>query len=251
MERKIPKIVHYCWFGEKEKPKDIRNYMETWKEKMSQYQFIEWNENNFDIDTAPIYVKEAYAAKKYAFVSDYVRIKVLYDDGGVYFDTDIEVLKNFDQILEGRQLVLGFESDRMLETAFIACCKQHPMLGEFLESYDKRRFILRDGTYDMSVINEHFSKLAEKWGVDLDKEEYQALNGNQIVVYPREYFAAFDIKNCHIKPTSNSYTVHHMNASWGTLKKKLYFNAIHILQMILGYDGYDKLKFVYDGLKKK
>ena len=84
MERKIPKIVHYCWFGEKEKPKDIRNYMETWKEKMSQYQFIEWNENNFDIDTAPIYVKEAYAAKKYAFVSDYVRIKVLYDDGGVY-----------------------------------------------------------------------------------------------------------------------------------------------------------------------
>ena len=96
MERRIkviPKIIHYCWFGEKSKPNDVHEYIETWKKKLSDYKIQEWNESNFSLGNAPDYVREAYDAKKYAFVSDYVRIWALMNQGGIYFDTDLEVVK--------------------------------------------------------------------------------------------------------------------------------------------------------------
>ena len=103
----------------------------------------------------------------------------------------------------------------------------------------------------MSVINKHFSDCMERFGVNLDNEDIQTIDAGAVIVYPREYFAAFDIGNWHIKPTENTYTVHHMNSSWSTSKKKLYFGVIHFLQKILGFDGYDKLKAAYDKIKKK
>ena len=248
--RKIPHIIHYCWFGGNEKPANIVKFIQGWKEKLSDYQFMEWSENNFSVDNAPVYVQEAYREKKFAFVSDYVRIQALCEYGGVYLDTDIEIVRPFEEALEGRELVLGFESDRSLETAFIACSKDNSYIKSFLETYKERRFIKEDGSYDMSVINEHLSKHMEKYGVDLDNEEYRTLEDGRIAIYPREYFAAFDIGNWHIKPTPNTYTIHHMNSSWSTKKKKVYFGVIHVLQKILGYKGYDKLKSVYDKMKK-
>lgn len=246
----IPKIIHYCWFGNGgEKPVDVQNYISGWKKVLPDYDFIEWNESNFDVNSAPTYVREAYECKKYAFVSDYARIKALSEHGGVYFDTDIEVLRRFDDLLENRDMVLGFESDQSLETAFIACCKNHPFIIEFLNTYNGRKFIQEDGSYDMSVINEHFSRLAKQWGVDFDNEGFQELQDGKIAIYPRDYFAAFDIGNWHVKVTDNTYTVHHMNASWGNKSLKLYFRVIYMLQKILGYDGYDKLKAIYDKVK--
>lgn len=248
----IPKIIHYCWFGgKKEKPIDVQNYIMGWKRILPDYEFMEWNECNFDIDTAPVYVQEAYSAKKYAFVSDYVRIKALLEYGGVYFDTDIEVCKRFDHLLENREMVLGFESDQSLETAFIACCKNHPFIEEFLNTYSNRRFVLPNGSFDMSVINKHFSELARQWGVDLEHEQFQELQGGKIAIYPRDYFAAFDIGNWHVKTTNNTYTVHHMNASWGSNSLKLHLLVIHILQKILGHKGYDRLKTMFYRTKSK
>ena len=247
----IPHIIHYCWFGGNEKPDNIKAFIKEWKEKLPDYTFAEWNESNFSIDDAPEYVKEAYSVKKYAFVSDYARIKALCEQGGIYFDTDIALVRRFDNLLDGHEMVLGFESDRQLETAFIASTPGNKYISTFLKTYENRHFINPDGSYDMSVINKHFSDCMESFGVSLDNEEIQNIDEGAVIVYPREYFAAFDIGNWHIKPTENTYTIHHMNSSWTTSKKKLYFGVIHFLQKILGFNGYDKLKAKYDRIKRK
>ncbi len=250
--RKIPKIIHYCWFGRGEKPGNIKAFIAGWKNLLDDYEFIEWNEDNFKIEEAPIYVQEAYSVRKFAFVSEYARIKGLYEKGGVYLDTDIEIVRRFDELLPGRDLVLGFESDRSLETAFMAATPENELIGGFLKTYENRKFINEDGSYDMSVINEHFSSfMSQNTDIDLDDERLREFEEGKIVVYPRDYFAAFDISNWHIKPTENTYTIHHMNASWSSKKKKLYFSTIKALQRILGIKGYDKLKGAYDKLKKK
>ncbi len=251
-ERKIPKIIQYCWFGKGEKPADIQAYISGWKKKLPDYEFIEWNEDNFNIETAPMYVREAYSVRKFAFVSDYARIRGLCEKGGIYLDTDIEIVRNFDEYLEGRELVLGFESDKSLETAFIACNPGNELIKGFCDTYNDRKFIKPDGSYDMSVINEHFSAFLQKEiGIDLSDESLRTMQDGKIAIYPRDYFAAFDITNWHIKPTKNTCTIHHMNASWSSGKKKVYFGVIRFLQKILGTKGYDKLKGLYDKVKKK
>lgn len=242
----IPKIIHYCWFGGKEKPNNIKQYIAGWKKQLPDYEFIEWNEEKFTISQAPQYVKEAYEAKKYAFVSDYARIFALYNYGGVYLDTDVEIIKPFDDYLINKSLVTGFESERSLLTAFIAVEKLHPLMNEFLNSYDSRRFVMEDGTYDMTPINVGFSALLEKRGVNLDRQEYQETTGG-IAVYPIAYFCGFDVSNWHIKPTHETCTIHHMNASWMNGKNKFYLNSILFLQKILGYKLYDFLKQKFRG----
>lgn len=244
--RKIPKIVHYCWFGNGEKPDNIKVYIETWKAKMPEYTFMEWNEQNFDVENSIPYVRQAYEAKKYAFVSDYARIQALYQHGGIYFDTDIEVKKPFEEFLEDKSMVLGFESERSLLTAFIAVEKEHPYMREFLESYRERNFLKEDGSYDMLVINEGFSALMERKGVDLDRNEYQELPGD-IVIYPEEYFCGFDVNNWHESITDKTCTVHYMNSSWVSGKQGMKRKIIYTLQKILGYKNYDRLKEIFRG----
>lgn len=239
--RKIPKVVHYCWFGNNEKPDNIKAYIETWKQHMPEYTFMEWNEEKFDIKNAIPYVQQAYEAKKYAFVSDYVRIQALYQYGGIYFDTDIEVEKPFDELLEDKSMVLGFESERSLLTAFIAVEKENNYIKEFLDSYEKRTFFKEDGTYDMTTINEKFSELMERIGVNLDRNEYQELPGD-IVVYPIEYFCGFDVINWHEAITEHTYTVHYMNSSWVSGAQGMKRKVIHTMQALLGYERYDKWK---------
>ena len=106
-EIRIPKTIHYCWFGRGEKPEIVKKCIDTWKDKLSDYEIIEWNEDNFDINQND-YVKEAYKAKKFAFVSDYVRVYALYNYGGIYLDTDVEVFKSFDDVLDNESF-WGFE----------------------------------------------------------------------------------------------------------------------------------------------
>ena len=104
----IPKMIHYCWFGGNPLPESTKKYIRTWKQFLPDYKITEWNETNFDIQSAPAYVREAYEAKKYAFVSDYVRVQKLLQYGGIYFDTDVEVVRPFEQYLQGHSMVAGF-----------------------------------------------------------------------------------------------------------------------------------------------
>ncbi len=247
--QKIPKIIHYCWFGNGEKPQEVQKCIASWKEKMPEYELLEWNESNFDVANAIPYVKQAYEAKKFAFVSDYVRIQALYRFGGIYFDTDVEVLKPLEEYLEDISMLLGFESERSLLTAVIAVEKEHPYILEFLNSYKERSFVKEDGTYDMTVINKGFSELLESKGVDLSQNVFQKI-GEAIKVYPIEYFCGFDMNNWHEAITEKTCTVHHMAGSWvsggGNLKKKL----IRLLQKMIGNRNYDALRRKLKGDKK-
>lgn len=244
----IPKMIHFCWFGGKPLPESTKKYIRTWKQFLPDYKIIKWSENNFDIQSAPDYVREAYEAKKYAFVSDYVRVQKLLQFGGIYFDTDVEVIRPFEQFLEGHSMILGFEGDRMLSTAFFACCKGHPFMAAFEKTYHTRHFIKPDGSMDLTVINDGFSRQAAEWGVDLSRNEYQDAD-NGIAVYPIEYFSAFDIKNWHEAPGSVTCTIHHMDASWVDKKGSLHIATIKGLQRMLGYDRYDQLKGLLEKIK--
>lgn len=239
--RTIPKIIHYCWFGTGVKPEDVLGFINQWKTRLPEYRFMEWNESNFDISGANQYVREAYNAKKYAFVSDFVRMDALHRYGGVYLDTDVELLKPFDQYLEDASMVLGFESRKSLLTAFIAVEKEHPVIREFRDSYEGRRFIMEGGEYDMTTVNACFSALMERHGVRLDKDEYQEVKG-RVKVYPKEYFCGFDVNNWHTAITPRTCLVHHMSSSWVTGRQAVKRRAIAGLQKLIGIRWYDRLK---------
>lgn len=237
----IPKIIHYCWFGGSPLPESTEKYIRTWKRFLPDYKVIKWSETNYSIKSAPDYVQEAYEAKKYAFVSDYVRIQKLLQYGGIYFDTDVEVIRPFEQYLKGHSMVMGFEGERTLTTAFIACCEGHPFMEEFEKTYHSRHFLNEDGSMDLTVINDGFSRQAGAWGIDLSKNEYQETD-RKIAVYPTAYFSAFDIQNWHENPNFDTCMIHHMDASWVDKKGSVHIAVIKGLQRVLGYKRYDQIK---------
>lgn len=242
----IPKIIHYCWFGRGEKSKLIQKCIDSWHTFFPDYRLIEWNEDNCDISSMPRYVQEAYSVKKYAFVSDYIRIKALVEYGGIYVDTDYEVLKPMDEILKSGALITGFESKESILTAFIAAEPQNEILKEFQSSYIERSFLSTDGkNADLTPINVEFSKLLEKNGINLACNKYQKVG--DIVVYPTEVLCGFDVNNWHEKITEKTMGVHHMGCSWANDKMKRHIKRIHFFQKLLGYKLYDKIKALFGG----
>lgn len=204
------------------------------------YKIMEWNESNCDIENEIDYVKEAYKAKKYAFVSDYIRLRRLYEYGGVYFDTDIKVLKPFDECLEQNEAVLGLQSMGNLLTAFMAAVPGHPFFKECVDYYADRHFIKEDGSYDTVSINRSMNPIAERYGVNLFKNMIQKADCG-IVVYPTDYFSAFDINNWHPVITDNTYTVHNMSSSWRPLKVRAKIVLIKLIIKVIGVNNYDKI----------
>ena len=141
---KIPKIIHYCWFGPKEIPEMEKKCIESWSNKMPDYEFLFWNEKTFNVDNHD-FTRQAYDKKAFAFVSDFVRAQVLKKYGGIYFDTDLEVLSNFDKLLIGNKVVLGFENRSFIGTAFMATVPKHPIFIEFYNYYKNKNFINDSG----------------------------------------------------------------------------------------------------------
>lgn len=237
----IPKIIHYCWFGNPEKPKKVKKFIENWHKMLPDYTFMEWNESNCNLQQEIDYVKEAYQCKKYAFVSDYIRVKKLYEYGGVYLDTDVKILKRFDRLLQDQEVVLGFQGTGNLLTAFIATIPQHFLFEEFLRQYATRHFLNQDGSMDLTSINRNLDPLVEKRGLNLSNDSLQRLSDN-IIVYPTEYFCAFDIENWHPIITEQTYTVHYMASSWCGWRVKLKIMFCNLLYKLLGQERYDRLR---------
>ena len=184
----IPKIIHYCWFGGKEKPQGVIDCIKSWKIYLPDYVIIEWNEDNFDIESSIPYVKEAYENKRWAFVSDYVRLKALYENGGIYFDTDIEVFRSFDNLLESRGFVC-FESNDYLCTAVIAFEKGNNVLKEYLDTYEKRVYVKEDGSFDNTTNVHEMTNILSKLGMQKNGKS-QKIDG--IMIYPQYYFSSND-----------------------------------------------------------
>lgn len=242
----IPKKIHYCWFGKTELPANIREYINSWKKYLCEYEFIQWNETNFDININP-YVKEAYEAKKWAFVSDYVRLYVLYNEGGIYLDSDIEVLRNFDNLLENYAFG-GFESKGVIATCILGTEKKNPIFKNFIDYYVDRHFKKENGVYDMTPNTVPISKICREYGM-IEKNIRQKLN--YITIYPEDYFCPKSIIDGKIRLTENSYTIHHFDGSWQSEKSKFIKWLKYKIFSIIGNKYYPMIRKYYRYIKNK
>ena len=224
----IPKKIHYCWFGGNPLPDLAVKCIDSWKKFFPDYEIKEWNESNFDLNICD-YVKEAYEAKKWAFVSDYARFWILYHEGGLYFDTDVEVIKSFDDILSkggfmGQEAEIPSNTDQSevnIKTKKFDI-SVNPGLGigvapglqlykEILNYYNTLHF-MEDGVMNTTTICTHTTKILKGYGYDESKEEIQEAGG--ITIYPPEYFCPQNSITGELKITKNTHSIHYYTASW-------------------------------------
>ena len=210
----IPKKIHYCWFGKNPLPELAERCIDSWKKYCPDYEIFEWNEDNFNLDCYP-YVREAYDAGKWAFVSDVARLYALVTYGGIYMDTDVEVLKPLDDILKYEALS-GFESETRIPTGLMACREGHKLFEEFLFSYKDQHFIKPDGTYDTTTNVTRITDTCLKYGLKLNNTK-QTIRG--FTLFPTDYFCPKDCRTMEINITQNTYTIHHFDGSWNRDKK--------------------------------
>lgn len=235
----IPKIIHYCWFGNNKIPDEINKYINSWKEKLPNYEFILWNEENFDVNMIK-FTQEAYSQKKYAFVSDYARLFALNKYGGIYLDTDVEVIKDINKFLDN-SVVLGFDDGNRIISSFIAAEKGHPFVKEMLEFYIKLDFINSDGSLNEVPNTLWMEKvLKSKYGLKMNNDFQKLENG--IIVYPDDYFHAKSLITGKINLTKNTYLIHHHTLLWVSKKTKfIKFIRQKIVIPIIGKKLYCKL----------
>lgn len=204
----IPKIIHYCWFGQKELPELATKCIESWKSVLSEYKIIRWDESNFDINSN-IYVQEAYKNKKYAFVSDYVRLYAMYNFGGIYMDTDVEVLKPLDMFLN-YQAFSGFENYMNIPTGIMACEKGFPDFGTLLDYYKDRHFVLDNGNFDLTTNVKIITDFYLRYGLIQNNTE-QLIHGFKLM--PNIVFCP-EKDEIEKKYMLQIYTIHHKAGSW-------------------------------------
>ena len=206
----IPRIIHYCWFGRGPMPELALKCIDSWHKYLPNYTFRLWNEDSFDITSVP-YVKEAYEAHKYAFVSDYVRLYALYREGGIYMDTDVEVLKSFDPLLPLSGFI-GFEGTKRnpVGTGTIACMPEGEWVKEQINAYENIHFIQPDGSYDLTTNPIRISRIMVENGFRQDGKEQQY---KDMHVFPTDFFCPRQTTG-EFFLTENSYCDHHFMGSW-------------------------------------
>ncbi len=241
----IPKIIHYCWFGGKPLPLLAKKCIDSWKKFLPEYEIKQWDESNFDVNIIP-YTSQAYEAKKYAFVSDYARLWLLYKYGGLYFDTDVEVIKPLDNIISSGAF-MGCENKfnpnmppvnlHINPGLGLGALPMMNIFHELLELYDSLQFIKEDGSLNLKTIVEYTSELFVQHGLK-NCPNIQRIEG--ISIYPWDYF-------CPMTPTlimnltENSVTIHHYSASWEDgkvrlrrkIKRSLGSNTIKYIQPLI------------------
>lgn len=222
----IPKIIHYCWFGRREKPASFYAYLETWKEHMSDYEIKEWNEDNFDVRCCK-YVEQAYKEKKYAFVSDYARIFALNEEGGVYFDTDVEVRRTFNSLLDNH-FFIGYECKDKLGTSVIGSEKGFWILKAILDTYKKTAFIREDGSKNLLTNTALLSRIFRENGINLDNTS-KIEKG--IAIYELTYFSPYSSLTNKMVKSTNTYSIHRFDGSWFPkyyLIERNFWKALHL-----------------------
>lgn len=244
----IPKVIHFCWFGGNELPPLAVKCIESWKKYLPYYEIKRWDETNFDVNIIP-YVSEAYQAKKFAFVSDYARFWVLYKFGGLYFDTDVEVIKPIDDIVSAGPF-MGCENyykpgASPMEMAVapglgLGATSGMPFYKEILDLYSSLSFRNPDGSLNMKTVVSYITELLCSGGLQ-NSDNIQEACG--IKIYPKDYFCPQDYVSGRIKITKNSRTIHHYAASWQGPREK----AMRRIEQIFG----KRLLKILVNLKKK
>lgn len=207
----IPKIIHYCWFGKNPLPKQVLHCIESWKKFLPDYEIKEWNEDNFDVNEIQ-FTREAYRLKRYAFVSDYVRIYALYHEGGIYIDTDVEVLKSFGNKIDNRSF-MGIElRGRQIATAVLGSEPKEKWAADMMCYYQNMPFIKWWGKLNSTPNPLLFNRLFEKYGFDYLDKEYVLENGTHL--YPSMIFCGKDYETGNYIITEDTICVHHFAGSW-------------------------------------
>lgn len=238
----IPKIIHYCWFGNAEMPEMAKACIQTWKKHLPDYEFRFWNNEHLALFDNNPYVQQAFQAKKYAFVTDYVRLYVLYHYGGIYMDTDVECKKNLDEFLD-LEFFTSFEDyyDSIKPvTALMGACKHNSIIADLLACYNNKPFVDADGSFDLTpntiLITDYFRSQFNLLP-PYNSEEFYYLTERQ-VIFPAYYFCK-DIG-------SKTYAVHFFSGSWLSPTEKIWNSAIYqlksILRFIIGNTLYLRLK---------
>lgn len=209
----IPKIIHYCWFGKNDKPLLAKKCIESWNKFCPDYEIIEWNEDNFDIYLNE-YTKWCYENKKYAFLSDYIRLLVIEQYGGIYLDTDVEILKSLAPLLE-YDLYLGFENNEYINTGLgFGAIPNHTFVKDMIREYDE----LLDGKHGTIGCPELNTAALKKNGLILNG---QTQNLKNAIVFSKEYFNPYDSSTGIKTVTQNTYSIHWYAGSWMSNKSKL------------------------------
>lgn len=234
----IPKVIHYCWFGGKPLPPMALKCIESWKKYFPDYEIKRWDESNFDVNVIP-YTQQAYEAKRYAFVSDYARLWILYNYGGIYFDTDVEVIKSFDKIFEQGPF-MGCENPPVPGASpeelgvnpglGIGTPAAHPFYKRLLEYYEHLPFYQGDSKQLSGTIVSITTSLLIKEGLK-NTSDIQRIAG--IEIYPQDYFCPFDIVSNKLTITPNTVSIHNYAGSWCSPRELLYIR----LQRIVGRKG--------------
>ena len=222
---RIPKKIHYCWFGGKPLPKMALKCIASWKKYLPEYEIIEWSEKNYDIQTNQ-FVLEAYENKKYAFVTDFVRLDVLNKFGGIYMDTDVEVMKSLDEFLD-LQAFSGFETDHLVPTGIMASEQNGAWVKEMISYYDNRPFVIGKDKLDTKTNVLIISEMMAENGFVLENslQEYKGC----ATFFPKDVFCPKH-PNGKLHLTQNSVCIHHFNGSWLTPKQKIKrFIITHII----------------------
>lgn len=249
----IPKIIHYCWLSDDPFPELIAKCIATWKAKLPDYEFILWDTKKFSIENN-IWVKQAFEAKKYAFAADYIRLYAVHNYGGIYLDTDIEVLKSFDNLLH-LPYFIGSEGDNIIEAGVFGAEKGANWLALCLEHYENRSFIKSDGSYDtMTLPRIMMHQIQKKYlikplSASLDISGSYPKNDNELLMFSPDYFCAKNHGTGVIETTEKTYSIHHFAMSWLPQKSKLLPNIKRKLMAIVGVTAINNLIKVL-GLRK-
>lgn len=206
----IPKKIHYCWFGRGEMPKLAKKCIKSWKKYCPDYEIKEWNEDNFDLDMYP-YAREAYDNRKFAFVTDVVRLYAIYTEGGIYMDTDVEVLKTLDPFLK-HIAFSGYEDDTHVPTGIMASEKGAKWAKENIDYYNGRHFVKEDGSFDITTNVTTITNYMLKYGLRQDNT-YQDFPG-LFTIYPKTVFCPLCWNSSKNDFSDATVTIHHFAGSW-------------------------------------
>lgn len=231
----IQKKIHYCWFGNNPLPNLTKKCIESWKKYLPDYEIVEWNENNFNVNITS-YTKEAYEAKKYAFVSDYARFWILYNHGGLYFDTDVELIKPIDDIISKEEF-MACEKDCIKELYYpsvapglvLASKGKHIIYKQLLDLYQNIHFRNDDGSLNLKTVDQYTTEVLIKAGLQKEFNKIQIVQG--IYIFPGEYFCPISTVTKRLRITSNTRAIHHYTATWASSSLKV--NIIRSIRSLL------------------
>lgn len=218
MKTTMPRIINYCWFGNNEKPEIVKKCIASWKKYCPDYEIKEWNESNFDININK-YVKEAYELKRYAFVSDFARLWIIYNYGGIYLDTDVELINNIDDILTF-DAFFASEDNVYINTGLGFGSKpNNELIKKLMDDYSGISFVKENGDIDKTTCPVRNTKTMEDYLKRKVNFQEKTVIENTCF-FSKEYFCPLDYQTKELNITEKTYAIHWFNGSWMTKFEK-------------------------------